>query len=762
MNFFSAIGFGQPWLLWGLAACSIPILLNLLNRQRFQKIPWAAIKFLVVALEKNRRKLKMENLLLLLLRILIIAFLVLALSQPFLKSSHPFLTVLSSRSNVIIVVDNSYSMGSTWGNKTYFDRAKEIARKIIEKREVGDGVALVVVGQDSVVKSEPRVIDKEGKAKQLLLSMINELELSDYPSDYSALFPKLLHLVQKFKDTPSLENTEYVKKVYFITDNQRWGWRKVNVSDYTQAFQKEQVLFTVRNLGKKQANLTITDFGLPQESARLYLPFRFHLKIKNYGEQDIKRAFVTLSVIEAEKGSPKKSGKVQWTTTTVPFSILSREEKIIPLPKMILKEKGVYRAKAEIKREDALEKDGLFRDNIRYCVFELKDNIQVLLLDGEPGEPSETDFLKLALNPHFLESKKLPTLFAPTIKKEFPLKNLDQWDGLLLANFVQLSARQVEKLENYVSQGGGLLIFLGENFSQKKTFFDSKKGKQEVFSAVERYNDLLYREGRGLLPARISWVYRKIYANLNPTNYEHPIFQFFLNYKDRITSPRFQKYAALSPAPKAGILATFSDEENTPAIVEKAFGKGKVILMNFSADRDWTNFPVTQAYLIFIRHTMTYLAREKKGADNFEVGAEISFPLRKGFELNLISPSGEEISNPLTRKDEKVYLNPEVVNRMGIYESEWKIGIRVQEKKYFALNLDPREGDLDTLSQEETEKKLEGLVIQYREEETEVEKDQAQEKALPSNQLWKEFLILALICLFLEMWLAYWFGSKRR
>ena len=72
-------------LLGGMAAASIPIIIHLINRNRFRIISWGAMHLLDAALKENTRKLQLEQLLLLLVRILIPLLLALALARPVMK-----------------------------------------------------------------------------------------------------------------------------------------------------------------------------------------------------------------------------------------------------------------------------------------------------------------------------------------------------------------------------------------------------------------------------------------------------------------------------------------------------------------------------------------------------------------------------------------------------------------------------------------------------------------------------------------------------
>ena len=71
------MGFLNPLLLFGLAAVSVPIIIHLLNRRKFQKVVWAAMRFIKTSVEQNQRRMRVEDLILLALRCLLLALLAL-------------------------------------------------------------------------------------------------------------------------------------------------------------------------------------------------------------------------------------------------------------------------------------------------------------------------------------------------------------------------------------------------------------------------------------------------------------------------------------------------------------------------------------------------------------------------------------------------------------------------------------------------------------------------------------------------------------
>src|SRR5580704_17431821 len=109
-RFVIAFAFGSPLMLWGLAAGAVPILIHLLRRRRFKTVPWAAMRFLLAATKKQARRLKLEQLLLLIIRTLIVVFIALALSRPTAEMLGEYFQSEGPRHR-IVVIDATFSMG---------------------------------------------------------------------------------------------------------------------------------------------------------------------------------------------------------------------------------------------------------------------------------------------------------------------------------------------------------------------------------------------------------------------------------------------------------------------------------------------------------------------------------------------------------------------------------------------------------------------------------------------------------------------------
>src|SRR4051794_35286659 len=101
--------FLNPWaMVVGGALVSAPILIHLINRMRFRRIRWAAMEFLLKSQKRNRRRLIIEQLILLALRCLLVLLFAILMArfvgEALGQSS-------SSSTTHIIVIDDTMSMG---------------------------------------------------------------------------------------------------------------------------------------------------------------------------------------------------------------------------------------------------------------------------------------------------------------------------------------------------------------------------------------------------------------------------------------------------------------------------------------------------------------------------------------------------------------------------------------------------------------------------------------------------------------------------
>lgn len=142
----------------GAAAVSIPIIIHLMSRIRRKPEPWGAMRFLLEAYRKQKKKLQLEQWLLLATRCLLVLFAGLALAGPLLSGCSDAALAFGPRGRVVyLVIDDGLStQTAAAGGETRFDGLKKQALEVVDQMEEGDRAVIVRMGRPAgLVTEEP-------------------------------------------------------------------------------------------------------------------------------------------------------------------------------------------------------------------------------------------------------------------------------------------------------------------------------------------------------------------------------------------------------------------------------------------------------------------------------------------------------------------------------------------------------------------------------------------------------------------------------
>lgn len=124
----------------GLAAISLPIIIHLLIRRRVKPVRWAAMKFLMQAYKQRRRRLILEQLLLLAARCLLVALIALAIGRLVLgKGVAP--SIASRPTSLVLLLDDSLTSGADGG----LERSKSRALELLAQLDPGAGDTISLI-----------------------------------------------------------------------------------------------------------------------------------------------------------------------------------------------------------------------------------------------------------------------------------------------------------------------------------------------------------------------------------------------------------------------------------------------------------------------------------------------------------------------------------------------------------------------------------------------------------------------------------------
>ena len=123
------MNFAFPQFLWALTALSIPIIIHLFNFRKTTRIFFSNNRLLKQIKEETTQKRRLKQYLVLASRLLFILFLVLAFAQPFLPAKEQ----VSAARNIVLYLDNSFSMSAQVGEKTRaLDAGTSFIREIVD------------------------------------------------------------------------------------------------------------------------------------------------------------------------------------------------------------------------------------------------------------------------------------------------------------------------------------------------------------------------------------------------------------------------------------------------------------------------------------------------------------------------------------------------------------------------------------------------------------------------------------------------------
>lgn len=184
---FLSLGF----LIAGLLAAAIPIIIHLLSRQRKRPIEWAAMRFLLEAFRKQRKRLQLEQLVLLTIRCLILMLLGAALAQPILKATG----VLGAGGDrvVFLVIDDGLVSGVTdRENRTALARQIEQAKHVLDALGPNEPVGLLTAARPVRARVVPPTLDHAAVSR-----LLDELTPAASPTDLPGVLASLREAVDE-------------------------------------------------------------------------------------------------------------------------------------------------------------------------------------------------------------------------------------------------------------------------------------------------------------------------------------------------------------------------------------------------------------------------------------------------------------------------------------------------------------------------------------------------------------------------------------
>jgi Aerotolerance regulator N-terminal len=716
----------SPFLIWGMLLGIIPLIIHLMNRRRYRRVEWAPMRHLRLTIRRNRRRIQIEQLLLLLLRIALPVLLFLFLARPVLNPTGLERWIVGGgRSSQVVLVDDSLSMGYASGGPPAFHRAREVAGAILAAAQPQDRCTLVAASAPRT----PVFHEVEGGRREELSSEALALPISETHAAWPTVLEGVDEVVQSC--------TYPTRSLTIVTDLRKSGW-EAGVGPVASRWSEQGLRVRVIDVGSDEvANVSIEALVPVDRTVLAAAESHWEAVIRNNSPRVLSRTKAVLRLDDRP-------------TEVVLPEIPPRQVARVPLT-VRFPSQGMHDLSLQ------LPEDELSGDNQHWAAVPVKDTLLIRLVDGEPSsEPfgSEVDYLAapLSIGVGDAEAWRVEVV----LEEDFLAPRLEPADVLVLANVSAPTPDQARKLAGLVRGGTGLLVFTG--------------GKLDT----GLYNERLYRSGEPLLPvplkAQVDETIRGLVVDpVRPSPIER-LMELKPSALERVQVRQFM--AVDEPAATLGavrVLARWNDPARSPAIVERVVGEGRVLLWTTTADRAGNDWPIEPSFVLAIREAIRGSSRPTSWAHTVNAGDRPRRVVHSSHQLanvRLTPPGGTE-PRALTAVaiDDRASGDPSPASaidlpdtrRAGLYRISWDEGPLGAQQDLFASNPDPRESPLERIAAAE----VKGLLAPLGVDVAVAKGDGTDGSSTSGREVWHELAWGLLGLLILEPILASWVGRSR-
>ncbi len=589
----------------GALAFTVPLAIHLLFRNRFEIIDWGAMRFLESVIRTNRRRMKLRNLLLLLVRCAIPILLAFCLARPILTGWKALPG--NEPVSLVLALDTSYSLAAKVDpSSRRFDRMIATAEEIVTGLPRGSEVTLVT--SSSVQSAE--IDDSLRGDPQSTLTKLKSLRIGGSPLSFERLLSETLRKV-------SSATTER-RQIVMLTDNAASDYSAREVDSFDSLGERRAAIAPAPSIAWVDAwqtapdtlnNRRITKLEPAQTSSVPGQSVSWNVEARMDGELS---AASTLDVhvdgaaIES-KVIAFRSGIATITFDTV-FEATGRHAIEIALP-----------ANDDFSADDRLRAD-----------FMVYPPLDVWLVDGNPSDKplqSDTDFLAIALSPFSLAGEKAVDLFRT---QRIGVRQLTSQKDLhpkivVLADVGPMQSADLKWLQNFVEVDGGTLVL-----------FAGPATDAELWD-----KQLLALDGNPLMPMKWGPVKSsnegEVGAKIEEARLTYPpLASFTRDAKGTLAAVEVSSYCGLiardAPLPsetkqetkQEGKPEADSSDETPPSRTEASvvmrlangdpliavggIGKGRVMQVATTANDRWTSLPRCLAFVPLMQRLFLHLA----------------------------------------------------------------------------------------------------------------------------------------------------------
>ncbi len=556
----SALFANPGYLLAGLLAALIPLVIHLLTRDRVKKVAFPTLRFFAMNSRVVIARKRFREALLIALRMLACFLLALAFAIPGRQQTgQPAAGVNAVAVARVIVVDVSASMGRPGAAR------QKALQEALASVQGGDRTAVVAFDQSARVLTTDFVVGADAAAQAVQKAVAGE-----GGTDLLAG----VRVAGRMLEGVAAER----KEVVLVSDLQRCGWENYQGDWRLPAGVKLRVLPVRPEAGASAGKVAFAAAEIPQTILRDRQSHVLAVRLHNFGGEALKDLPVTLRL----------AGKdVETQTVNLPAG-----------------------TSAPVRFRKVFDKDGdnpgeiVFRadagwpgENAYYFNVQIVPQVKVLILNGRPDVRPLNDaafFLKLALAP----GQDAPFEVKVVNAASASAAEIDAATVVVLAEVNAVAAPAREALRGLLNRGGGLFFLPGDGV------------QPEAFSA----------SFEGLAPCRLRRVLTPPAAmTIAKVELEHPAFSVFAPARSgNFGALQFSRYWEVSDSQLAKVLVRFAD--GRPFVLEKDLGKGISVLAASPVNLGWNTLPKHVLLVPYLHQLVRYLAVRTEQRTAYLVG----------------------------------------------------------------------------------------------------------------------------------------------
>ena len=649
--------FVAPAILLGLLAAGLPYLIHRIGKRRAVPVRFAAMQLLLRSERRIHARRRLREILLLVARTAVAASLPFILARPFSEETTDLPVVTLDSQAAVLILDYSASMQRSAGVGSLFSRAKGRALGLSRQFPSDSELAFLVTSVNSV----PRIAELEPDRVRVI-EAIERTTCSAKPADFTAAM-RQASLILAASSKPH-------RRIYLFTDLQATGWE--DGAGLPTENPPEIIVDDVTS-GAAWDNRAVIEARVEPSAESGAGEIAVTAEIADYSQKGRPALGVTLRV----DGSAVAQGTVE-----LPPGGHARKRFLHSLP-------AGGRAAHNLTVE--IDGDAFALDDRRQIHFEMGRTLRVLVVNGDPRATRSEDeafFFEAAVR-----NGAPGAVFASKLTDDVSPDSVSAYTVVALLNVAAPSQALASALEHFVAVGGGLFISVGDRV-------DTSTWNERMAKLLPGPLGLV-RTAAALPGQRAGeTVDDRPAERLLPLDRRSPLLSVFPEQGEGLVSARFFKYMLLDPvrdtATRSVILRY---ESGAPALVEREVGKGRVMLLTTTVDREWTDLPIRTGFLPLVRESLRHLV----GAADDDSSATLLVG-----EPRLLTFTGDAQALEVTRPDGSVWIgerDPGKGSHSIAYAGTDQIGLyRVRAAgpdgafaadgaQDFAVNLDPRESD---------------------------------------------------------------------